>query len=40
MSVSENPAWQALTQHSTGTLRELFDDDPQRGEQMVVEGAG
>jgi len=26
MSVSENPAWQALTQHSTGTLRELFDD--------------
>ena len=40
MSVSENPAWQALTQHSTGTLRKLFDDDPQRGEQMVVEGAG
>jgi glucose-6-phosphate isomerase len=40
MSVSENPAWQALAEHSTGTLRELFAQDPQRGAQMVVEGAG
>jgi glucose-6-phosphate isomerase len=40
MSVTENPAWQALSQHTTGTLRELFDEDPLRGETMVVEGAG
>ena len=40
MSVSENPAWQALAQHETGTLRELFAEDPLRGRTMVVEGAG
>jgi glucose-6-phosphate isomerase len=40
MSVAENPAWQALAAHTTGTLRELFEADPDRGETMVVEGAG
>ena len=40
MSVTDNPAWQALSSHSTATLRELFDGDPQRGENLTVEGAG
>jgi glucose-6-phosphate isomerase len=40
MSVSENPAWQALAQHTTGTLRDLFEQEPDRGERMVAEGAG
>ena len=40
MSVIDNPAWQALAQHETGTLRELFAEDPLRGRTMVVEGAG
>ena len=40
MSVIDNPAWQALAQHETGTLRELFAQDPLRGQTMVVEGAG
>jgi glucose-6-phosphate isomerase len=38
------PAWQALTEHrrSSGDrhLRELFADDPGRGERLVAEGAG
>ena len=37
-------AWQALMRHhttlATTTLRELFDQDPQRGERLVAEGAG
>ncbi len=40
MSVSENPAWQALAQHTPGTLRDLFEQEPDRGERMVAEGAG
>ena len=40
MTVTNNPAWQALAGHSTGTLRELFAQDPGRGSRMVVEAAG
>ena len=40
MSVTETRAWQDLAAHSTGTLRELFDTDPARGEELVAEGAG
>ena len=40
MTVTNNPAWQALAGHSTGTLRELFAEDPERGSRMVVEAAG
>ncbi len=40
MTVTNNPAWQALAGHSTGTLRELFAQDPERGSRMVVEAAG
>ncbi len=38
------PAWQALEAHhgeiAGRHLRDLFDDDPQRGERLVAEGAG
>jgi glucose-6-phosphate isomerase len=40
----QRPAWQALQAHSeqirTVHLRQLFADDPQRGERLVAEGAG
>jgi glucose-6-phosphate isomerase len=43
-SPSERPAWKAIEEHyrSIGNvhLRQLFDDDPKRGERFVVEAAG
>ena len=43
-SRSERPAWKALEEHyrSIGNvhLRQLFNDDPKRGERFVVEAAG
>lgn len=40
----ERPAWQALIKHHQRVgnlhLREIFADDPQRGERLVAEGAG
>jgi glucose-6-phosphate isomerase len=42
--LSERPAWKALKAHHDRVrdlhLRQLFADDPQRGEQMTVEAAG
>ena len=40
MSVTQNPAWQALAAHTTPSLRELFATAPDRGSDLVVEGAG
>jgi len=40
MSVTDTRAWQALAAHSTGSLRDLFDADPARGSELVVEGPG
>ncbi|MEZ5186027.1 MAG: glucose-6-phosphate isomerase [Candidatus Nanopelagicales bacterium] len=40
MSVTDAPAWQALSKAQAATLRDLFAADPQRGSRMVVEGAG
>jgi len=41
---SQLPAWRALEEHRAKTeavhLRELFADDPGRGERLVAEGAG
>jgi glucose-6-phosphate isomerase len=43
-SLPERPAWKALEAHFKRVrhihLRALFADDPKRGEQMAVEGAG
>ncbi|HJU26256.1 MAG TPA: glucose-6-phosphate isomerase, partial [Rhodanobacteraceae bacterium] len=43
-SLTESVEWQALRQHWHSlrgtTLKQLFAGDPQRGERMVVEGAG
>ena len=43
-SLTERPAWKALTAHYNGVrdlhLRKLFADDPRRGEQMTAEAAG
>jgi glucose-6-phosphate isomerase len=40
----DRPAWSALEQHHTDVgdahLRDLFADDPTRGERLAVEGAG
>ena len=40
----ERPAWQALEKHHAETrdvhLRDLFAEDPSRGERLVAEGAG
>src|SRR5581483_8794866 len=40
----ERPAWRALTAHHRQvaglSLRQLFADDPQRGERLTAEGAG
>jgi len=40
----ERPAWKALDQHHAEIgrrhLRELFDEDPERGTRLVAEGAG
>jgi glucose-6-phosphate isomerase len=42
--LTERPAWGELTGHhraiSDGSLRELFDSDPGRGERLTAEGAG
>lgn len=42
--LSERPAWQALTAHhrQVGSLhlRQIFADDPRRGERLVAEAAG
>ncbi len=40
MSVTQNPAWQALAAHTTPPLRDLFEASPDRGSALVVEGAG
>ncbi|HQR79941.1 MAG TPA: glucose-6-phosphate isomerase [Actinomycetota bacterium] len=40
MTVTQTAAWQALSNHRTGTLRELFAADPTRGDELVVEAAG
>ncbi|HZX90191.1 MAG TPA: glucose-6-phosphate isomerase [Rudaea sp.] len=44
LSVTQSPAWQALAAHSADMrdvhLRELFADDPGRGERLVAEAAG
>jgi len=44
LSVTQSPAWQALAAHSADMrdlhLRELFADDPRRGERLVAEAAG
>src|SRR6185437_14492620 len=43
-SLTESPEWQALRAHWNAmrgaTLRQLFAEDPQRGEKLVVEGVG
>ncbi|MGH8212579.1 MAG: glucose-6-phosphate isomerase, partial [Rhodanobacteraceae bacterium] len=43
-SLTRSPEWQALREHwrwlHGTTLKQLFADDAQRGERMVVEGAG
>ena len=39
MSVTSTPAWQALEQQQPPTLRQLFAQDPDRGEKMVIEAA-
>ncbi|MGA9573091.1 MAG: glucose-6-phosphate isomerase [Lysobacterales bacterium] len=42
--MTERPAWKALVEHSDRIrkiqLRTLFEDDPERGERMVIEAAG
>jgi glucose-6-phosphate isomerase len=44
MPLRERPAWGALTKHHEALgathLRELFAEDPTRGERLVAEGAG
>jgi len=44
MKLTERPAWKALENHFSAVrdvhLRELFADDPTRGERMAVEAAG
>ncbi|HWQ09296.1 MAG TPA: glucose-6-phosphate isomerase [Holophaga sp.] len=44
LPLTQRPAWQALAAHHQGVrslhLRELFAQDPGRGERMVCEGAG
>jgi glucose-6-phosphate isomerase len=44
LSVTQSPAWQALAAHSADMrdvhLRQLFADDPGRGERLVAEAAG
>jgi glucose-6-phosphate isomerase len=43
-TLRERPAWKALEDHHAAIgdrhLRELFDEDPERGERMTAEGAG
>ncbi len=43
-SLTERPEWQALVRHHASVkdahLRQLFADDPKRGERLVAEGAG
>jgi glucose-6-phosphate isomerase len=42
--LTQRPSWQALEEHhgqiGTRHLRELFADDPKRGERLTAEGAG
>lgn len=42
--LTERPAWQALVAHHQQVrdlhLRQIFADDPQRGERLTAEGAG
>src|SRR4051812_39891072 len=42
--LTERPAWQALKTHHAQLggvhLRQLFADDPRRGERLAVDGAG
>src|SRR5207248_10835816 len=42
--LTQRPAWQALTAHHARVrdvhLRQLFADDPRRGERLAAEGAG
>src|SRR5258708_22220444 len=44
LPLRQRPAWQALATHHAKLgrihLRQLFADDPQRGERMTVEAAG
>src|SRR3970040_1697612 len=44
ISLRERPAWKALEQHHAQLrdvhLRQLFADDPGRGERMALEGEG
>ena len=44
LSLTESPAWKALQKHSAEiaktTLRQLFDQDAQRGTRFTLEGAG
>ena len=44
MTITAHPAWQALEDHHRGIrdrhLRELFAEDPKRGERMCAEAAG
>src|SRR5262249_52448227 len=43
-SLDQRPAWQGLATHAAQLqrlhLRQLFVDDPARGERLVAEGAG
>jgi glucose-6-phosphate isomerase len=42
--LTDRPAWKALREHHAKIrnvhLRQLFGDDPRRGERLTVEGAG
>ena len=44
ISLKQRPAWQALATHYEAIknvhLRQLFDDDPQRGERLACEAVG
>src|SRR6185369_12774714 len=44
LSVTELPAWQALAAHNADMcdvhLRQLFADDPRRGDRLTAEAAG
>jgi len=44
LSVTQSPAWRALAAHNAGMrdvhLRQLFADDPRRGERLTAEAAG
>ena len=42
MPITESKAWKALSNHRKGIphLRDLFADDPKRGERMVAESEG